>query len=167
MPAADADRHASFRHFVFRDLPGIRGYLEPQDALIISALLREQRNSHLAGCIVDIGVYFGRSYFLFRKIASPGTKVVGIDVFDSKSIGSETDQYSAFLDNGRRLGLPVDESLVLAGDSTILPAAVILQKCGKAAFVSIDGGHRLDQVKADAELASGCLADHGIEPVDE
>jgi hypothetical protein len=167
MSSADIERHASVRRFVFHDLTAIDGYLEPQDSFIIAALLEEQQRKLLEGSIVDIGVYFGRSYFLFRKASAPGTKVVGIDIFDSDATGSSEDQYSVFLENGRRLGLPVDEGLIISGDSTRLPASAVLQKGGKARFISIDGGHALSHVKADGQLASECLCDHGIIAFDD
>src|SRR6185312_8438431 len=167
MSSADAEAHASVRRFVFREMAAVDGYLEPQDSFIMAALLEEQQRNLLQGSIVDIGVYFGRSYFLFRKASAPGTKVVGIDIFDSDATGSSEDQYSVFLENGRRLGLPVDEGLIISGDSTRLPASAILQKGGKARFISIDGGHTLAHVKADGELASECLCNHGIIAFDD
>jgi SAM-dependent methyltransferase len=167
MPAADVDLRASISRFVFREMPTIDGYLESQDALIIAALLQEQQRRGFGGSIVDIGVYFGRSYFLFRKLAAPDTKVVGVDLFGLDLNGSGADRYSIFLDNGRRLGLPVDEESIIAADSTSLPASTILQKGGKAGFVSIDGGHSLSHVKADGELARKCLSDHGIMAFDD
>jgi hypothetical protein len=167
MPAEDFDRRASVSRFVFREMPAIDGYLEPQDALIIVALLEEQRRRGLGGSIVDIGVYCGRSYFLFRTAAGPDAKIVGIDFFDLDPEGRGGERYSTFLHNGRKLGLQVDEESIIAGDSTSLTASAILQGGGQAAFVSIDGGHGLGQVGADGELAKECLSEHGIVAFDD
>lgn len=167
MPPEGQDRHASLRRFIFRALPTIEGYLEPQDALIAACLLEEQQRNGLAGGIAEIGVYFGRSYFFFMKAAPPGEKVVGVDIFEPAEIGTKRDPYAAFLAHGARLGLAVDENRIIRADSRLLAASAIVEQCDRVRFFSIDGGHSLGHVKADSALASACLADHGVIAFDD
>jgi len=155
---------SSVRKFVFRDLQKIDGYIDPPDALVFLSLIEKQKEENLSGGLAEIGVYYGRSYFLLRKISAPDNNVLAIDLFD---IEADDAQYSRVLDNGRSLGIPVDEELVISGDSTRLDPQAIIDKVGQVRFFSIDGGHLLRHVAADSHLAKSVLADHGIIAFDD
>ncbi|MDM9621223.1 hypothetical protein A6U87_21640 [Rhizobium sp. AC44/96] len=157
----------ALRKFIFRDLRAIKGYIDPPDALVFLSLLRSQEAAGLNGAVAEIGVYFGRSYFLFRKLCGGGAKIVAIDPFDIPGRENGRGQYEAFIENGRRLGLPVDEELVIKRDSTQVNATDITEKAGKVRFFSIDGGHMLRHVLSDARLAAESLADHGVIAFDD
>ena len=160
--------NSATRKFIFHDLQSIEGYIDPPDALVFLALLHSQHAKGLGGGIAEIGVFYGRSYFLFRKICGPDAKLLAIDLFD---IGQTDDgaspQYSQFLENGRRLGLAVDEDLIVKGDSTRLSASEIKERVGEVRFFSIDGGHMLPHVVADSRLAMDSLAAHGVIAFDD
>ncbi|KAA0698602.1 class I SAM-dependent methyltransferase [Neorhizobium sp. P12A] len=160
--------NSSLRKFVFHDLQTIEGYIDPPDALVFLSLLQTQKQAGLEGPIAEIGVFYGRSYFLFKRIGGDAEKIVAIDLFD---IGQTADgispQYGRFLENGRRLGIPIEEDLIIRGDSTRLAAADITEKAGKVRFFSIDGGHALSDVVSDSRLAMHSLADHGIIAFDD
>jgi hypothetical protein len=159
---------ADLRKFIFDDLQTVEGYLDPPDALVFLSLLQAQSDKGLNGGVAEIGVFYGRSYFLFKKLCNGGDKVLAIDLFDidQQTSGGVT-QYSRFLENGERLGLPVDENLIITGDSTKLPASQITDKVGRIRFFSIDGGHMLNHVVSDSVLAMDTLADHGIIAFDD
>lgn len=160
--------NSAIRKFIFRDLQTIEGYIDPPDALVFLSLLQTQKDADLGGGIAEIGVFYGRSYFLLRKIAGNDEKILAIDLFD---IGQKTEgmasQYTRFVENGRRLGMPVDEDLIIRGDSTMLAPSQLTAKIGKIRFFSIDGGHRLQHVTADSTLAMATLADHGVIAFDD
>ncbi|MCV9960533.1 class I SAM-dependent methyltransferase [Pararhizobium sp. BT-229] len=160
--------NSAIRKFIFHDLQTIEGYIDPPDALVFLSLLQSQKKRKLGGAIAEIGVFYGRSYFLFRKIGGSDEKILAIDLFD---IGQTPEgmppQYSRFLENGRRLGLPVDEELIIRGDSTMLEPSQLIGKIGKVRFFSIDGGHMLQHVMADSRLAMETLADHGVIAFDD
>ena len=152
----------SIRKFIFHDLQAIEGYIDPPDALVFLAALRAQKSSALEGGLAEIGVYYGRSYFLLRKICGDVAKIVAIDPFDIKRTGQETTQYDQFVAAGRQLGLFVDEQRVIRSDSTLLKPEEITEKAGPVRFFSIDGGHMLHHVEADSSLAAATLAEHGV-----
>ena len=153
----------NIRKFIFHELRSVEGYIDPPDALVFLSILERQREHQLDGGVAEIGVYFGRSYFLLRKITSPENRVLGIDLFDIGEMSNGvSEQYRSFIDNGDRLGLPVDESLLVVGDSTTLSPADVLDKIGKVRFFSIDGGHMLQHLAADSTLAKKTIADHGV-----
>ncbi|MDM9624449.1 class I SAM-dependent methyltransferase [Rhizobium sp. S152] len=155
------------RKFIFHDLQSIDGYIDPPDALVFLSLLRTQQSAGLEGGVAEIGVYYGRSYFLFRKICGDQEKIIAIDLFDVDQNGRGTTQYDRFLDNGRSLDLLVDEELVIKGDSTLLAAEDITDRAGVIRFFSIDGGHMLNHVASDSRLAAMSLAEHGIIAFDD
>ncbi|MCZ7851599.1 MULTISPECIES: class I SAM-dependent methyltransferase [Agrobacterium] len=151
------------RRFIFQELRSVEGYIDPPDALVFKALLQAQTKSGLHGGLAEIGVYYGRSYFLLRKFAQPQEKVLGVDLFDlDPPEDGSLDQYERLMENGRRLDFPMDENLIIKGDSTRLAPADITSRIGPARFFSIDGGHTLHHVLADAKLAMEVIAPHGV-----
>jgi hypothetical protein len=160
-------RNSAIRKFIFRDLQTVEGYIDPPDALVFLALLQNQTTKSLDGGIAEIGVFYGRSYYLFRKICGPEQRLLAIDLFDIGQADGVSLQYQRFLENGRRLGLAVDETLIIKGDSTHLSASDIRGKAGPIRFFSIDGGHMLPHVVADSRLAMDALAEHGVIAFDD
>jgi len=155
------------RKFIFHDLQKVEGYIDPPDALVFTSLLHAQQRKSLKGGVAEIGVFYGRSYFLLRKAVGNDDDVLAVDLFDLDDADGECRQYERFLDNGNRLNLKVDESLVIKGDSTQLTPDEVLEKVGRVRFFSIDGGHMLHHVLADSKLAMDVLADHGVIAFDD
>ncbi len=154
---------SNIRKFIFRDLRSIEGYIDPPDALVYLSILERQREHGLEGNAAEIGVYFGRSYFLLRKITSPDDQVLAIDLFNIGEMSNGmSEQYRSFLRNGDRLGLPVNKDLLVVGDSAELSPEDILNRVGKVRFFSVDGGHTLSNLETDSRLAKETIADHGV-----
>jgi hypothetical protein len=154
---------SNIRKFIFHDLRSVEGYIDPPDALVYLSLLESQRQHDLHGGIAEIGIYFGRSYFLLKKIAGPEEGVLGIDLFDIGNLSDGvSEQYRLFLEAGDRLGLPVDEELLVVGDSRDVSANDITDKIGAVRFFSVDGGHSLSNLVSDSGLAKNSIADHGV-----
>ncbi|MDQ0562709.1 hypothetical protein QO004_004514 [Rhizobium mesoamericanum] len=153
---------SSIRKFIFHDLQAIEGYIDPPDALVFLAVLLSQESAALQGGLAEIGVYYGRSYFLLRKICGDAAKIVAIDPFDIANPDHGATQYERFVAGGRRLGLTVDAECVIKSDSTVLKPENITERAGAVRFFSIDGGHMLHHVAADSRLAAASLAEHGI-----
>lgn len=154
---------SNIRKFIFHELRSVEGYIDPPDALVYLSILERQRELGLDGGVAEIGVYFGRSYFLLKKITSPDDQVLGIDLFDIGEMSNGmSEQYRSFLRHGDRLGLPVNKDLLVASDSAELLPKDILDKVGKVRFFSIDGGHTLSNIMADSRLAKETVADHGV-----
>ncbi|TCM72127.1 MULTISPECIES: class I SAM-dependent methyltransferase [unclassified Rhizobium] len=154
--------NSSIRKFIFHDLQAIEGYIDPPDALVFLAVLRSQQSASLQGGLAEIGVYYGRSYFLLRKICGETEKIVAVDPFDIVNPDHGATQYERFLAGGRQLGLSVDAECVIKSDSTLIRPGDIIERAGMVRFFSIDGGHMLHHVEADSHLAAASLAEHGI-----
>lgn len=162
------DIDSDIRKFIFRDLQTVEGYIDPPDALVFLALLQAQNVHGLSGGVAEIGVFYGRSYFLFRKVCGETENILAIDLFDiEQKPDNAVTQYGRFIENGDRLHLPVDQDLVISGDSTQIRPDEIIGKIGRTRFFSIDGGHMLHHVTADSLLALETLAPHGIIAFDD
>ncbi len=160
--------NANIRKFIFNDLQSVEGYIDPPDALVFLTLLETQTERDLKGGVAEIGVFYGRSYFLMKAATGARQPVLAIDLFDLNDEEDGTpSQYRRFLDNGERLGLPIDENLIIRGDSTALPPSEITDRIGQTRFFSIDGGHMLHHVVSDAALAVSTLAPHGVIAFDD
>ncbi|WP_337267334.1 class I SAM-dependent methyltransferase [Oryzifoliimicrobium ureilyticus] len=155
---------SNIRKFVFQDLHKVEGYIDPPDALVFVSIVEDQDHARMEGGLAEIGVYYGRSYFLLRKITNLKEKVLAVDLFN---IGEGGKQYRRFLDNGNLLGIPVDENCVIRGDSTALRPELIKEKVGQVRFFSIDGGHLFQDVVHDSRLAEQSLAPHGVIAFDD
>ena len=155
------------RDYIFGGMQKIPGYLEPNDALVYAALLEAQNKAGLGGGAVEIGVFYGRSYYLIRRFLAPGEVGLAIDLFKRGGPEKDQGQIDAFLGHGRRLRLPVDEAALVVGRSTDVTAEEILEKTGPVRFFSIDGSHYVDDVRHDIALADRTLAEHGVIAFDD
>lgn len=151
------------RQFIFQELRSVEGYIDPPDALVFkgAAAGADEPGSRWR---------HGGNRRLLRPLLfpaaqiRPGTgKVLGVDLFDlDPPEDGSLDQYERLMENGRQLGFAMDEELIIRGDSTRLAPADITSKIGPARFFSIDGGHHLHHVLADAKLAMEVIAPHGV-----
>lgn len=155
--ARDMKRY--IRSYMFR----IPGYMHPIDAFCYAGILAYQRGHSLSGGVAEIGVFFGRSFFLMAKSLKPGEKAFAADLFESgPRVSGESFQLRAFRDAASRLGIRIEPNCLAAGPSEALKACDILDAIGPARFFSIDGGHAIEQVEWDASLASDVVSPHGV-----
>jgi hypothetical protein len=150
------------RKYVFKHMHGIKGYLSPVDAFAMAAVLGAQQENGLRGGIVEIGAFYGRSFFLMQLAADGRDKLFAADLFDIGPHRNFAAQYDQFVKNGRKLGLPVDEEHIFVGDSKDLSADQIRARLGSCRLVHIDGGHEWQHVATDSRLAMDTIADHGV-----
>ena len=75
------------RDYIFRRMKGIKGYLDPVDALMISTILAAQNDARFGGSVAEIGVYFGRSFHLMAGLLRPDECAFAADLFN---IGNTT-----------------------------------------------------------------------------
>ena len=103
------------RDYIFRRMKGIKGYLDPVDALMISTILAAQSDARFGGSVAEIGVYFGRSFLLMAGLLRPDERAFAADLFD---IGTRSDgdsvQLASFLASGEKLGISIDRDMIYA-----------------------------------------------------
>lgn len=151
------------RKYIFFQMPRINGYLSAVDALAITTILIGQREAALGGGIAEIGVYFGRSFYLMALLIERSERALPVDLFDvGASEGRNSRQLESFIANGKLLNINFDPEMVLVGNSRELKPADIMAKAGRLRFFSVDGGHSLEDVLSDAALAAQTMSDHGV-----
>src|SRR3974390_202172 len=159
---------SKIKHFIFRDLRRVKGYLDPADALVFLSLLEGQQRSKLSGGLAEIGIYYGRSFFLLKKLAKDGEQVLGIDTFDiGNDCAGPSRQMRDFLSYGKSIRVPTEAELIIAADSTTLSVSDIVSRIGPVRFFSVDGGHMLHHFQSDCRLASESLAEFGVIAFDD
>ena len=163
-PAMPARMLKPVRQYVFKHMHGIKGYLSPVDAFVMAAVLGAQQENGLTGAIVEIGAFYGRSFFLMQLAADGYDKPFAADTFDIGPHRNYAGQYDQFIRNGTKLGLHVDSKHLFVGDSKYLSADHI-RACfglGNCRLFHIDGGHEWRHVVNDSRLAMDTLEDYGV-----
>ena len=154
--------------YIFGKMQNVRGYLDPGDALMLSTIMDHQNSNGLSGGAAEIGVLFGRSYFLIRELLREGEEAFAADLFNiGAEVDGRTEQYRQLLESAHDLGMEIDETLVHRGDSKALSGADITGKVGPVRLFSVDGGHMLHHVSHDAAVARDALSDHGVIAFDD
>jgi hypothetical protein len=149
------------RNYIFGQMPKIRGYLGATDALAIATILIGQTDAQLSGSVAEVGVFFGRSFFLMATLIGENEKAFAADLFDIGSVVGD-DQLTCFLKSAKALDVSIDREMMFVGNSHDLSASLLLQKAGPLRFFSIDGGHSLPDVLSDAELAANTISEFGV-----
>lgn len=159
----DSSVMKNVRKYIFCVMPRIQGYLGAVDGLVMASILIGQSDAALSGGVAEVGVYFGRSFYLMALLINKGEKALAIDLFDIDPLpAGGSRQLTSFLEIGKRLNIDVDKDLTFAGNSRRLGAADIVQKIGHVRFFSIDGGHSVDDVVHDAVLAADTISEFGV-----
>jgi len=147
------------RHYIFGQMQKVKGFLSPLDGLLLSSLTIHQNSQGWGGSIAEIGVYQGRSYYLFRMMLKDDERCIGMDIFEH---GDVRTPYQAFADNGRMLGSPVNVEDIIVGDTMRIDPLDLKERHGAFRFIHIDGCHEFDYVRNDADIADGTLAPYGV-----
>jgi hypothetical protein len=142
--------------------------MHPIDSTGYAAILLFQRAQDLAGSVAEIGVYFGRSFFLMAQTLGPHEKAFAADLFEGgPRADGESLQLREFRRVAQRLGITLEPGCLAVGPSERLKPADILEAVGRVRFFSIDGGHLIEHVHTDSTLASAVIAEHGVLAFDD
>ena len=145
-----------------RELYKIHGFLSPVDAISIAAVGDIQAKLNVAGSMMEIGVFYGRSFALLSRFLRNDECGVAADLFDIwLQDGGEGRQLTSFRNTMKGL-IADDKLMVLKGDSADISPETILQRCGPIRLMSIDGGHEAHHLYNDAEKAAALLSDQGV-----
>lgn len=139
--------------FVERKLYRIRGFMHPTDAFAFAGILSNQADRSIKGMLVEIGVFYGRSFSLLALHAkASGSVAVGIDLFDIAGQQSYVDNILSKFD-------VASAATIIAQPSESVQAESLVSKYQKARFFHIDGGHERYHLLADLGLAMNVMSD--------
>lgn len=160
----DIDRYLHFNFYL------IEGYISRLDAAIIRELICAQVSHGITGSLVEIGVHYGRSFFLLALGRSASEKCLAIDLFEDDSLYKNREgvgRLGGFVRNCEKYGFALSEDEVVKRSSLDISADEILNRVGPARFFSIDGGHMYEHVANDLRLAENVLTVDGIICMDD
>jgi hypothetical protein len=142
----------------------VKGYLDPVDALAIASIMIAQTGNSLGGGgIAEVGVFFGRSFFLMAKLLEEGEYAFAADLFDiGLRASGESWQLASFLKSAEELNVDMPLEFIFVGSSRTLQPNTLRDKVGPVRFFHIDGDHSWEGVKSDAQLAERTIADFGV-----
>lgn len=145
----------------------VKGWFTFDDYVHFTMSLELQSHMGLAGDILEIGCYHGRSTCVLARHLRKGERLVICDIFE----GDSGEQYSEppTVDSVRRL--------VLSFVPALEPEQLDFRECrsdqleltenDKFRFVHVDGAHEQSVALQDIRLAARHLMDHGIVVVDD
>lgn len=147
----------------------MQGWLAWTDAVLMARVVEIQRARNAIGAVVEIGVHHGKSIRVLARLM-PEASLYAIDVFERQEAnidGSGAGDREIFEASMRDVPGVEDRLTIDARASNEVTADDILTAVGPVAFFHIDGGHNLDAVKHDLELAEKCIAPEGVIVVDD
>jgi Methyltransferase domain len=133
----------------------VEGFLDPRAEIVWDFLLSSQRTMGIAGPMMEIGVWKGRSALLSAMYLAPDEEIVLVDIHPLEAIGRQIDE----LGGGR--------AVCITAKSSNLASVDLTRFNGGMRWIHIDGDHSGYSVANDLSLADRFLADHGIVVLDD
>jgi hypothetical protein len=146
------------------------GLISRLDALIFRELVTGQVKQGVRGSLVEIGVHYGRSFFLLALGRSGSEKALAVDLFEDDALHTNREgigRFGGFRNNCRKYRFDFSEAEILKSSSLEISAEEILGRVGEVRFFSIDGGHTYEHVANDLRLAEKVLTRDGVICLDD
>jgi Methyltransferase domain len=148
----------------------IEGYMDRLDASLYRELIVAQIKSGIAGSLVEIGVHYGRSFFVLASGRSGTEKSLGVDLFEDDELYKHPHRIGrlvGFKSNCQKLGFQFSSNEILKKSSLELSPDEIVNRVGRVRFFSIDGGHMYQHVTNDLLLAEKVMVTGGVICMDD
>jgi hypothetical protein len=152
----------AIRAYATVDVHSVQGWLGGGPRAAIWALLDSQVLDGVAGDIMEIGVFHGRTFALLAASRRLDERAVAVDPFGSEQ------RRSAFLANMERLG--VDDGRMDVWDMSSEEFSKIPERAAldnRIRFLSLDGGHSQETVTVDLKIAEAVLNADGVVAFDD
>jgi hypothetical protein len=146
------------------------GCISRLDATIIRDLIAGQIEEGIKGSLAEIGVHYGRSFFILALGRTESEKSLAVDLFEDDALFRSRNglgRFGGFKNNFRKFGFDVSEGEIVKGSSLDLTAEEILSRVGRVRLFSIDGGHMYEHVANDLRLAAEVLIEEGVIAMDD
>jgi hypothetical protein len=151
-------------------LDTVGGWLHPVSAAFIAAISRYQRANGLAGSSGEIGVHHGKLFLVLHLLSDPGRPSFAVDLFEDQTLNTDHSgkgDYAQFMRNLAKWSGRTENVEVFKGSSIGLSPQRIVDSCGKARLVSIDGGHSEECTRNDLEIADAVSEPYGVVILDD
>jgi len=158
-------------NYIDREMADVPGWFSSTDAWIFTGISHWQHDEGVAGDLLEIGVYKGRSALLLGHLRGEGERLVLCDLFDQPATSGSTPDGSAGY-----VGLTLDGFLGTYRRHHAQPPVVYqclsnrlgdLESTRAFRMIHIDGSHAYDDVRSDIDLVPRLLVDGGIVILDD
>ena len=157
----------------FNTVKDIKGWFYAEDAIILHAINTIQKTTHIAGDLLEIGVYQGKSAAFLGFFMGSAERLVVCDTFENEAMSAENQAENTawYPDIKRRLFekhyFEIHRSLpqIVACHSPRLPKAAHLGRTFR--LIHIDGSHLYSIVRQDLRIATTLLQPGGIVAIDD
>jgi hypothetical protein len=146
------------------------GLIDRLDGMLFRELVTGQIKHGIRGSLVEIGVHYGRSFFLLALARYGSEKALAVDLFEDDRLHTNRQgigRFGGFRENCRKYRLDLSEGEILKGSSLEVSDEEIRRRVGAVRFFSIDGGHMYKHVANDLRLAEKVLTPDGIICLDD
>jgi hypothetical protein len=147
----------------------VPGWFTDTDAHLFRAVDAAQRAAAIAGDLLEIGVFLGKSAIVLGYLLRPDEELVAWDLFSGDLLAAESDgefyrelTQGAFEDHYRQFHRRPAKAI--ARSSTELPEARLGRRFR---IIHVDGSHRYEIVRQDITAALDLLVDGGVLVVDD
>jgi hypothetical protein len=148
----------------------VSGWFGRTDAEIFKIILSAQNDKNLSGSVAEIGVHHGKSFIELCMAIQNGESAYCVDIFEDQHLNLDNSGNGSkrkLEANLLNFGIDLSKVVIEQNSSLNVTAEDITNTIGTVRFFSVDGGHWLEIVKNDLQIAEGCLAEHGIIALDD
>ncbi len=138
-----------------RILDQVEGFMPPEAMAMWDTLLDFQKKSEVAGALLEIGVYHGKSAALLGLHCADGEQLF---LVDPRDLGAKA--------NVRKLA-GKDSRYIIGNSSVLREHPEMKGLVGKFRWLHIDGDHTGQGVFLDLEICNRLLSDDGVICVDD
>jgi Methyltransferase domain len=120
--------------------------------------------------LTEIGVHYGRSFFLLALGRAGSEKSLAVDLFEDDALHTNAQgigRFAGFKNNCSKYRFDFSEDEILKSSSLEITAEEIVRRIGQVRFFSIDGGHMYEHVANDLRLAKKTLIREGVICLDD
>jgi hypothetical protein len=165
---SDAER---LNQYLRSGLKSVDGWLAHIDAEIFRTILTEQVDSlDVHGGCAEIGVHHGKSFIALCLALRSDEKAYCIDVFSDQHLNKDLSgrgNRAVFEHNLSKFNVNLSSTIINQASSMDVAANIIRDAVGSVRFFSIDGGHWLEIVRSDLQLAESAICEGGVIALDD
>jgi hypothetical protein len=162
--------HQQIDRYLRSGIRHVSGWLDSRSAEIIATLGLYQPSVDTNGSVGEIGVHHGKLFILLDLLRRPGEKSFAVDLFDDQVENvdqSGLGDIRRFSENLERYSRGPQSVVMFRRNSIGLRPEELLEACGPARLLSVDGGHTAECTLNDLKIADAILTERGIVVVDD
>jgi len=150
----------------------IQGWANPQIFNSFRIFESIQSKNNISGDIAEIGVHHGKFFFILDSLRKEDEISVAVDIFGDQFINidrSGKGDLTIFKENIKLLGREKKRIIIHQGDSTVMSSKDFLtfSKNNGYKYFSVDGGHTVEHIVNDLDIASKVIVNGGVVILDD